>query len=555
MRRCARALVVLLALCAMPGLCLGVSAQTRAWLDRAQVTYGETATLNIETTASVRQIDYRPLAAQFDIGGQTVRRSYELSNGRAQSKSLFAVGIRPRGPGELTVPSLHVGNTSTSPLRLSVQPPTVQPAGGDADTFIDTTFDAAQPYVQQAVGMVVRLHYAVPLLSGQLDQDAVPGASLQRVGEDLQYQREIGGRRYDVVERRYLLIPERSGPLTVPGARFNGQAVGGFFDNVFDDGRKPLSAAAPITHLQVRPIPATAPQPWLPLHDLQLRYLQSPRSARVGEAVTVEIEAVADGASTSQLPALTIPDSAAAQVFADPPQSDERFIDGRPRTTLRRRFAIVPLKPGALSMPGPRIDWWDAREGVARTATLPPLQLQVAPGVLPATSTATREAMPAASAADAVVAPGPRGVTHPMAWLPAIAAAIVLALVVALAWRWSRARRSEAASGHAGSSAVPAVPLATALLQGDLAGIARALCDEAGMQGLDLDAVRAALDEPAQADAILHLQAARWGAGDAKTAVAELRRVFAGGARWHRPPARPASPLPPLYPEPAARVC
>ena len=147
MRRCARALIVLLALCAIPELCLGVSAQTRAWLDRTQVTYGETATLNIETTASVRQIDYRPLAAQFDIGGQTVRRSYELSNGRAQSKSLFAVGIRPRGPGELTVPSLRVGNTSTSPLRLSVQQPTVQPAGGDADTFIDTTFDAAQPYV------------------------------------------------------------------------------------------------------------------------------------------------------------------------------------------------------------------------------------------------------------------------------------------------------------------------------------------------------------------------------------------------------------------------
>ena len=510
MRRCARALVVLLALCALPGLCLGVSAQTRAWLDRTQVTYGETATLNIETTAPVRQIDYRPLAAQFDIGGQTVRRSYELSNGRAQSKSLFAVGIRPRGPGELTVPSLRVGNTSTSPLRLSVQQPTVQPAGGDADTFIDTTFDAAQPYVQQAVGMVVRLHYAVPLLSGQLDQDAVPGA------------------------------------------RFNGQAVGGFFDNVFDDGRKPLSAAAPITHLQVRPIPATAPQPWLPLHDLQLRYVQSPRNARAGEAVTVEIEAVADGASTSQLPALTIPGSVAAQVFADPPQSDERFIDGRPRTILRRRFAIVPLKPGALSMPGPRIDWWDARAGVARTATLPPLQLQVAPGVLPATSTATREAMPAASAADAVVAPGPRGVTHPMAWLPAIAAAIVLVMVVALALRRSRARRSEVASGHAGTLSVPAVPaasLATALQQGDLAGIARALCDEAGMQGLDLDAVRAALDDSAQADAILHLQAARWGAGDAKTAVAELRRVFAGGARWHKPEARTASLLPPLYPE------
>ena len=31
-----------------------------------------------------------------------------------------------------------------------------------------------------------------------------------------------------------------------------------------------------------------------------------------------------------------------AQVFADPAQSDEQFVDGRPRTTLRRRIAIVP---------------------------------------------------------------------------------------------------------------------------------------------------------------------------------------------------------------------
>lgn len=547
MRRCARALVVLLALCAMPGLCLGVSAQTRAWLDRAQVTYGETATLNIETTASVRQIDYRPLAAQFDIGGQTVRRSYELSNGRAQSKSLFAVGIRPRGPGELTVPSLRVGNTSTSPLRLSVQPPTVQPAGGDADTFIDTTFDAAQPYVQQAVGMVVRLHYAVPLLSGQLDQDAVPGASLQRVGEDLQYQREIGGRRYDVVERRYLLIPERSGPLTVPGARFNGQAVGGFFDNVFDDGRKPLSAAAPITHLQVRPIPATAPQPWLPLHDLQLRYLQSPRSARVGEAVTVEIEAVADGASTSQLPPLAIADNADAQVFADPPQSDEQFIEGRPRTTVRRRIAIVPLKAGLLSLAGPRIDWWDAAQGVARTAMLPPLQLQVAPGAdLPA----------AADAAQASVQPQAPG----NADIPTATASLkrfgwwslpVIALVLAAAW-WHRRRQPAMADAAPAGSAAPeaSVPsLAAALGQGDLAAVAHALCSEAGLQGDELDALAAKLDDPAQVEAIAALQAARWGGGDAGSALAVLRRAFAKGARWRRQEARVAPLLPPLYPE------
>ncbi|MBN8262773.1 MAG: BatD family protein, partial [Xanthomonadales bacterium] len=330
-RHPARWFVLLLWLCALP-----VFAQTRAWLDRDRITYGETVTLNIQTGLDVRQVDYRPLAAQFEIAGQTVRRSYDLVGGRATTRSLFAVGLRPRGPGVLQVPALRVGNASTAPLRLVVMPPTVQPANGDADAFVETSIDATQPYVQQAVGVVVRLHYAVPLLSGQLDQDPPAHASLQRVGEDVTYQREIGGRRYNVVERRFLLVPERSGPLVLPGARFNGQAAGGFFDQVFDDGRKPLSAAAPNTRLQVQAIPADAPQPWLPLHDLRLRYLQAPTRGRVGEAVTVEIEAQADGASAAQLPALELPASSSVQVFADPPQADERMGDGRPRTTLRR---------------------------------------------------------------------------------------------------------------------------------------------------------------------------------------------------------------------------
>ena len=548
----ARAFGLLVALCALPGLVTGVSAQTRAWLDRAQVTYGETVTLNIETSASVRQVDYRPLAAQFDIAGQTVRRSFGMVNGQSRAKSLFAVGIRPRGPGVITVPALRVGNASTSPLRLTVLPPTVQQAGGDAEAFVETEFDATQPYVQQAVGMAVRLHVAVPVLSGQLDQDQVEGASLEQVGADIQYQREIGGRRYSVVERRYLLVPERSGPLRVPGARFNGQAVGGFFDNIFDDGRKPLAAAAPDQRLQVRPVPADAPQPWLPLRDLRLRYLQSPRDARVGEATMVELEAIADGARASQMPVPGLAETDQAQVFADPVQADEQFIEGRPRTTLRRRIAIVPLKPGALSLPGPRIEWWDAVQGVARTAMLPPLQLQVSPaldapvgsGEVPrAPATAGETPDPRASA----VAP----VRDRRGWL--LLAAVALAVIAAFTWWWSRARRASVRMAEVpGASPQPAAArspsLAEALRQGELSAIARALSGEAGVRGDDLDGVRARLDDTAQREAIERLQAARWGDGDAAVALVALRGAFAQGPRWRMRGRAPSSLLPPLYP-------
>ncbi len=534
-----RLLAVLLLSLVMPA-----HAQTRVWLDRAQVTYGETATLNIETDQSVQQIDYRPLQLQFDVGGQTVRRSFQQVNGKSRTLSLFAVGIRPRGPGVITVPALRVGTATTEPQRLVVLPPSVLPASGDADAFVETVLDAAQPYVQQAVGMVVRLHVAVPLLSGQLDQDDPPNASLQRVGEDLQYQREIDGRRYSVVERRYLLIPERSGPLVIPGARFNGQAVGGFFDDLFGDGRKPLSAAAPLKRMQVRQIPADAPQPWLPLHDLRLRYVQAPRSARVGEALTVELEAIADGASAAQLPPLIIPDSSDAQVFADPVQSDEQFIDGRPRTTVRRRIAIVPLREGALSLPGPRIEWWDAAQGVARTAMLPPLQLQVAAG-------STADASPELAAPGDPLAGTEATTTTSPLWRRTPWWLLALGVITVLVWWRKRAPSQPVVATQTPETAreASAPDLGDALRHGDLAGIAWALSTQAGLARDDLDGVRAYLDDPAQREAIVQLQAARWGNANPEPALAAMRLAFANGARWRKPKAKPAALLPPLYPE------
>lgn len=536
------ALAWLLAVIALPAQ---AQAQTRAWLDRAQVGHGETATLNIQTDQSVSSIDYAPLQRQFDVGGQTVRRSFQRSNGRSTAMSLFAVGIRPRGPGVFTVPALRVGNTITAPLQLTVVAPSVLPASGDADAFVETVVDAARPYVQQAVGVQVRLHYAVPLMSGKLEQDPPTGASLRQVGEDLTYQREIDGRRYNVVERRFLLIPERSGALTLPGARFNGQTMGGFFDQVFDDGRKAVSAASPAKRLDVQPIPAQAPQPWLPLHDLKLRYAQAPKQARAGEAVTVEIEVIADGASATQLPPVVLAETPGVQLFADPPQVDEQFVDGRPRSILRRRIAIVPAQAGAVSIGGPRIEWWDAAQGVARTAMLPPLQLQVAQGEGVASN-------PAEAAATAKVETGTSVSANPggavfSQWWPWVL--LVAAALIALAWwRWPREPQDVGTEPEAVKVA-PIPTLHSALRDGDLAVIAQALCAGAGANGDDLDAVRKRLDDAAQVAAVVQLQAARWGDGDAASALAALRIAFTNGPRWSVAARASESLLPPLYPE------
>lgn len=532
---------------------LGAQAQTRAWLDRDRIAAGDTATLNIQTDQPAASApDYSPLLADFVLSGNSSRREFEMVNGVSRTRLLFAVALQPRREGVIGIPALRIGSRMTQPLTLTVTPAAVVPPRAGGVVFIQAEADDQDPWVQQAVGYVVRLYYAVPLISGQLDQDPPDGASLQRVGEDLQYQRELGGRRYTVVERRYLLIPERSGTLTIPGARFQGRGVGGFFDELFGDGQRDLRARGAPRLLQVRAVPANAPQPWLPLRGLGLRYLATPQAARAGEAVTVTIEATADGASATQLPELTLPVGSGAQVFAEPAQVEETFVEGRPQVRIARKFQLVPAQAGPLRISGPRLQWWDVRAGIARTASLPDLTLQVGPGVggfgMPAAPASAADADDRDSAWMRV--PGVQGEIRPWALAAVIFAALWL---VTLMWGLHRRPLTPPAGEPRATVPVPSSAkglrdLKRALEVGDLGEVGEVLCALAVPPAADLDALQARLADPAQRDAVQTLQRARWGDGDAAAARAAVRDAFRRGPRWRQAEAVVSEPLPPLYP-------
>lgn len=541
------ALALLLSLCAF-----AAQAATRAWLDRDRIAAGETATLNIETDqATLDSPDYSPLSANFDVSGNSSSRQFEMVNGTSTTKVLFAVALRPHRDGVIGIPPLRVGRERTQALSLTVTPASAAPVAhaGDA-VFIEAEADAQSPYVQQGVGYVLRLYSAAPLVSGQLDQDAPDGATLQRVGDDLQYTREIGGRRYTVVERRFLLIPERSGALTIPGARFSGQGAGGFFDDLFGDGRGDLRASGPPRILSVQPPPANAPQPWLPLRSLTLRYVAAPQSARAGEAATVTIEADADGASAAQMPELALAAPVGAQVFADPVQANDNFDGGRPQARLTRKFSIVPAQAGTLRIPGPRIAWWDVRAGEARTAALPDIVLQVAPG-----ANGAGAANATAGKADAVGNDDTGGIRLPLvqgAVRPWVLATVAFAFLwLATLW-WGLQRKTPAVDvaetrARPDPARVAKPALAQALAKGDAEAISSALCSAADAG--DLDDVREKLDDPAQQAAVDALQRARWGDGDVASALAALRSAFKRGPHWKTVATRAKELLPPLYPK------
>ena len=546
-----RAMSGLLVVLLLSLVSLDVSAQARAWLDRDRIGAGETVTLNIESTGAAAP-DYGPLRQDFTISGNTSRRQFEIVNGRSSSRTLYAVALRPRREGVLTVPALDVGGVRTQPLSLVVTPGQAQiPSRAGDDVFIESQADDPDPYVQQAVGWVVRLYSAVPLVSGQLDQPAPQGASLQQVGDDARYSRQIDGRRYDVIERRFLLVPERSGSLSIPGATFAGRGVAGFFDDFLGAGRSALQARAAPRFLQVRPAPANAPQPWLPLHDLQIRYQSTPQELRAGSAATLTVEVTADGATAAQMPELQLPPIDGVQVFAEPVQADERFVDGRPRVKLTRSFSLVPARAGDVRLSGLRLGWWDVAAGAARTASLPPLSWPVA--AADGAGVAGSPAPLSATAAPGAVAPAWSLPGSNQAW---VLAALLFAALWLFTLVWAVQHRAQAnaqsgagtAPGHVVASRPDTASLKRALDTGDFAEVADALCALARPPAHDLDDVRARLDDPAQRDALDAMQRARWGDGDGVAARTQLRKAFARGPRWRSAPSAKPAPLPPLYP-------
>ena len=560
---------IALALLSSTVMMASAQAETRAWLDQQQVAAGDSVKLNIETDQITASPDYAPLRGGFTLAGQSSSRSLQMINGQRSAKVQFSVRLLPHGQGTLTIPALKVGDETTEPLSLQVTDAATTATAPDpamhnnGQVFIRTEVDDLQPYVQQSVGVVVRLYFAVQLVSGQLDLEQPQGASLQRVGDDINSVEQVNGRRYNVVERHFVLVPEHSGSLQLPGARFIGQGMNDLLDMNDDPG---IRASAPGKVLQVKPQPDQADPAWLPLRDLKLRYLAAPTKAVAGEAVQVAVEATLQGATRAQVPELPVPDVAGAQVFAEPPSYDESFRNGVPQVKVTLHYSLVPAQAGTLSVPGLELPWWDVADARRRQTRLPELHIEVAPGqasaagsVQPGAGAAQGNTAPAhvaaASTANSPQSPAAAAESKtPSAWRWILLAAgfALLWLLTLAGWLWSRRRAAAVPTlTSTTASARPRPDLATlrrALDSDGLEEIVRLLAAMAGVSGFD--AVLQRLQPESQKSALLRMQRAVWaGEGDVAAARQAMREAFKSGPRW-LPIERGPVPdeLEPLYP-------
>lgn len=467
----ARCAWLLRALCCAVCLVPAAQAAVHASVDSTSVGAGESVQLTLQLDRQTsEQPDLAPLAQDFDVLSTSRSTRVQVMNGSLSALTQLQISLAPKHAGQLLIPPLVWAGERSTPVAVTVAPPgTAAPGGAGAGMvgkiFVETTVDDREPFVQAAVNVTVRIYTAEHLYQAGLEFAGNDDVLVQQVGGDRNRTVEKNGQTFDAVERHYVLFPQRSGAITLPGAVLAAQvAVRVDGDRLRTDpfadlfggnggmvaGAKPVRIHGDPVVLNVKPRPANFPATyWLPAQSLEVSGQWRPDGSdvHVGEPVTLDLHLQASGLTAAQLPdaAALLHPPAGLKAYPDQAKLDNGAQGDLVIGKRDQSIALIADRAGSFELPAIRVQWWDTKTAQVRESVLPGRTLTILPAVTGGGEVAAAAAASAVGEASTV----PRGEPAASRGVPWMWVSLVMALAwlaTAGIWWWSRRTRSPRAA-------------------------------------------------------------------------------------------------------------
>ncbi len=403
-----------------------MASEVTARLDRNTITLGDQATLIIDLSNSGNERpDLSPLKKDFDIVNTGNSTQIQIINGHRSESRELNISLRPRKLGQLTVPAITIGKIHTRPLQLVVKDiPAVSQSTYGQSVWIEMDSPMKNKdrdiVVQQEVPVTVKLFSSLPLNNINLTAPSAEQAIVEKLGDDIQYNTELKGKRYQVIEQHYVLFPEQPGDLTIapvilraltPNSqrvqqgynRFQSDPFNDpFFKNAFSGSSqiqqmlqrsgmifgqqgKPVTLRSNGLKFDVQHIPDAAKgQPWLPARNVTLNssWENKPPTLVSGEPAILTMTITADGLTGTQIPALSIADNNENyRVYAEPAEMKSLSNGEHAIGVSKQTFTIIPEKSGKMTFPEIKQAWWNSKTNQLQWAKTPKLELTVKQGI------------------------------------------------------------------------------------------------------------------------------------------------------------------------------
>lgn len=374
---------LLLALIALP---FGVDAKLTQSIDRTEIHAGESFLLTLQVDEDTgEQPDLSLIPKEFTIISNSQYSQMSYVNGRSSVIKGWKIKMSTLSTGRITIPPITVGNNQTTAITLLIKDTSdrVDLNGQKKAIFLESSVDQQQVYVQQQILFTVKLFRAVNTHYARLSEPTAGDSIIEKLGDDIQYDKMIENTRYVVTERRYAIFPQQSGPLNIDAINFTADVndTGQSNRNRFLNTTRPISVNSKIVEVEVKSQPSTASSPWLPASEVVLADKWTPLSKdlTVGEPVTWTLLLYAQGLSESQLPEITLPKVDGLQWYPDTPQKERQVNDKGILGQRVEKLAVIPSKEGKITIPEIQMKWWDTKSNSEKTASIPARTFTILP--------------------------------------------------------------------------------------------------------------------------------------------------------------------------------
>ncbi|MEZ0152139.1 MAG: BatD family protein [Candidatus Reddybacter sp.] len=364
----------------------GYAASLLSKVDHSTVNLGESFELTVVFSEQVLfgEPDFSALEKDFNLLGRNQQNKYSNLNGHATSFTQWIFTLSPKRTGNLLIPSFTFKDEISNALEIKVSKAKASTQVAGAAVFTETILDKSSVYVQEQALLTLRLYTSVPMSNFTIGELAVPEAQLIKVAES-QYQKEIDGKQYTVVETRYAIFADSSLTLEIPAIQYRGviaEQTTRHSGSLFRQRGRQAFFNTEVKQLQIKPMPNNNTlQHWLPGKGvgLQERWSNTTDDITLGEPLTRTITITGQGLMGSQLPPLQMPSSKNYKLYPDQAQMEDSVSEAGVFGKRIESIAIVPTQVGSITLPDISLDWWDTEANALRQTVLKGRTLNVLP--------------------------------------------------------------------------------------------------------------------------------------------------------------------------------
>ena len=330
--------------------------------------------------------DFSPVYKEFDVLSSSQSTNMRSINGNWSLKKTWDLSLIAKDIGRFTIPPINFGKDISPAIQITVSSSSTSPnqsspkgqATIPAKIFLEGSVDKKTGWIQSQFIYSVKLFRTVNITGASLTEPETSDADaiIQQLSED-RYQSTRKGIRYEVIERRYAIFPQKSGILKIKPITFEGRINATQPRSIFDQFRM----SGQLKRLRSKTIEVTvkaAPktinlQDWLPASEIQLieEWSADIQNLKAGEPVTRTIMIAAEGLTGVQLPDLKFDDINGLKQYPDKPLIEDKKSSTGITGFKQLKVALIPARAGTYTLPEIKLQWWNTKTNSKEVAIIP----------------------------------------------------------------------------------------------------------------------------------------------------------------------------------------